>query len=208
MPKKQRKAAAPLDASQLEAEYLSKLKERLKDVPEDLLEAVVRDWLERNPAESTVSTRPEVVQELVERAQLRVEEASIRARLAAKLGHSFDDLGKIVSDRFEGATKEIAERHFDAVRQERTRRITRAVLDALGGEGATLDKILLGAGQAVTTPLGSFKPTAKDAAVIGQVAQAVSQAVQQVAINVQKIVTVALESERSAAATHPKYYDP
>lgn len=49
---------------------------------------------------------------------------------------------------------------------------------------------------------------APDSIAIAQIAQAASQAVQQAAFNVQKILTVALEAERAADAENPKYYYP
>lgn len=77
-------------------------------------------------------------------------------------------------------------------------------LDALKGRAvnaADIDEIkaLLDRKSGVKTP---------DSAALAQIAQAASQAVQQVAFNVQKIITVTLEAERAADAENPKYYYP
>lgn len=47
-----------------------------------------------------------------------------------------------------------------------------------------------------------------DATSVAQIAIAASQAVQQAAFNIQKIITVTLEAERAADAENPKYYYP
>lgn len=47
-----------------------------------------------------------------------------------------------------------------------------------------------------------------DSAAVGQIALAASQAVQQTAFNVQKIITVAIEASRSSDGVNPKYVYP
>ena len=140
---------------------------------------------------------------------------------SATPGGGPDAIGAIVGRTFEGATQDIAGRHLSLVRQERTRRLVSGVLSALGGDGATLIDLLQGAGRAVTdalvqglagVPPGEVgkRPASVplDAAASAQVAHAVSQAVQQVALQVQKILTVALDAERVGDADHPKYSSP
>lgn len=132
-----------------------------------------------------------------------------------------DALGAIVGRTFEGATQDIAGRHLSMVRQERTRRVISGVLAGLGGEGATLTDLLHGAGRAVTdslvqgmggVPRGETEKRAAsvplDAASTAQLAHAVSQSVQQVALNVQKMVAVALDAERTGDMDNPRYSSP
>ena len=161
-------------------------------------------------------------------------------------GGGRDVLGAIVARQFEGATRDIASRHLEAVRHEKMRRLIAGILEALGGPGATLVDVLNGAGRAVTdavtagaggipwadlekrlaalgTATGDRDESRQvleswlrartgavplDAAATAQLAHAVSQAVQQVAVNVQKIITVALDAERSGDAENPRYSSP
>jgi len=177
------------------------------------------------------------------------EEVATQLRMGAEkasMGGGSDVLGAIVSRQFEGATQDIASRHLEAVRHERTRRLIAGILEALGGPGANLVDVLHGAGRAVTDAVtagaggipwtelekrlaalgaatGDREESRKvleswlraravavplDAAATAQLAHAVSQAVQQVAVNVQKIVTVALDAERSGDAENPRYSSP
>ena len=183
-------------------------------VPPHILRQVAAEWVAGLPPSAEAVLTPELTQQLAEKAlrlaAVTTEEQVIRAKLATKLGSTLGDIDQIVHRHFEGATRDIAERHFEATRLERARRITTGVLVALGGEGATLESVLTGAARAVTKPVTEAVQATKglDAAVTAQLAQAVSQAVQQVALNVQKIISVALESERSGDTTHPKYYYP
>ncbi len=164
---------------------------------------------------------------------------------ASSPGSEPDHLAAVVHEPFPSASGDIARRHLEAVREERTQRLIAGILQSLGGPGATLPDLLLAAGRAVTDPvaesLGSIPvaefrrrldawkgrppeageiedlkallqrrasaPIAEPAA-LAQVALAASQAVQQAAFNIQKILTVALEAERAADATNPKYYYP
>lgn len=188
--------------------------DQLSNVPSEILHTVASEWVAGQPGSAGSVLTPELTQELAGKAlrlaAVSTEERAIRAKLATKLGSTIGDIDQIVHRHFEGATRDIAERHFEATRQERARRITTGVLVALGGEGATLETILTGAARAVTRPVMEAIAPAKglEGAAAAQLAQAVSQTVQQVALNVQKIISVALESERSGDATHPKYYYP
>jgi hypothetical protein len=222
-------------------------RDALRSATDDVLVAVIDEWiLAQAPAPDALPS-PEVLDTLaarvLARAKLSAEERSVRARLAAQLGSSLADLDAIVQRQFEGATRDIATRHSQAVRLDRTRRVIEAVLYGLGGQGATLEQVLAGAGRAVTLPVlevfgqsvsadlerrlrnaanralapaevdellqllrqRQAIPTAEPAA-IGQVAQAASQAVQQAAVNVQKILTVALEADRSGDKDGYTYY--
>lgn len=218
-------------------------------VPEELVREVAREALagavlsECSPPEA--AWVDQVAARVRARMKLTEEEREIRGKLAAKLGANLDELDAIVHRQFEGATRDIADRYAQAVRQERARRVTESVLQGLAGkEQASLSDLLHGAANAVAeavlrvqgkTPANDWErrlesasgrslsesevaelielarrgpPVALASGDIAQVAQAVSQAVQQVAVNVQKIVSVALENERAADAEHPRYYDP
>ncbi|MCC6234847.1 MAG: hypothetical protein IT580_19545 [Verrucomicrobiales bacterium] len=240
--------AARLALKQRVVDHL-RTRDALRDLPPEILPPVVEDWILTLAPTSEALPEAAVLETLaaraLARAQMTTEERTIRAKLAAQLGSSLDDLEAIVQRQFEGATRSIADRHTQAVRLDRTRGLIEAVLHGLGGHGATLEQILTGAGRAVAVPvLEVFGETnlaelerrlretssrvlspveveellrllrqrrgipSTDAAAVGQVAQAASQAVQQVAVNVQKIVTVALEAARAADETDPRYYYP
>lgn len=216
---------------------------------EELLREVIREGLAESVLTDATGPSAEFVEQMAARVRFRAkiseEERRIRAKLAARLGTKLDDLDAVVHRQFEGATRDIAERYAQAVRQERARRVTESVLQGLAGkDNASLRDLLAGAADAVADavvrvqgeipwdqveqqlrektgkPLGEsdidslLKLARKRAPVplasgdVAQVAQAVSQAVQQVSLNVQKIIAVALENERAADAEHPRYYDP
>jgi hypothetical protein len=223
--------------------------EEFAKMEEGLLREVIREGVAESVLTEAAVPSAEFVEQMAARVRFRAkisdEERRIRAKLAARLGTKLDDLDAVVHRQFEGATRDIAERYAQAVRQERARRVTESVLQGLAGkDNASLRDLLAGAADAVADavvrvqgeipwerveqrlrehagkPLtdsdieGLLRLARQRAPVplasgdVAQVAQAVSQAVQQVSLNVQKIIAVALENERASDAEHPRYYDP
>ena len=234
-----------------ELEVMKRLRSLLKarKAPEETLQEMCQAWMAQNPGKPAANLDEEAAtalwKQVVARERMSAEEREILSKLSHKLGSTLDEFDVLVQRRFEGATREIVERHAREVRHERSRRVVESVLQALGGDKSTLAGILDGAATAFTTPiisglsgvsvaelrkrlqalekggattaeiqsllalLKSSGNTAEiDGAAVAQIAVALSQLLQQVAINVQKIVTVALDADRSGDATHPKYYPP
>jgi hypothetical protein len=239
------------NAEPTEVEITKRLRSLLKarKPPDETLREMSQAWMTQNPGKPATAMDEEAATALLKqvgaRDRMTAEEREILSNLSHKLGSTLDEFDVLVQRRFEGATRELVERHAHDVRIERTRRVVESVLQALGGDKGTLAGILEGAANAFTSPILSgasgvpvadlrkrlqklakdganpteiqdllalLKPPGKtaeiDGAALAQIAVGLSQLLQQVSINVQKIVTVALDADRSGDTTHPKYYPP
>lgn len=141
-------------------------------------------------------------QDITGRHQVVVREERLR-RLVAGVLEGLGGRGATLTDLLQGAGRAVTDSVVQGLGGVPVSEIERRIL-ALRGQPATaseLDAIVaLLRARPATSPL--------DGPSTAQLAYAVSQAVQQVAANVQKIVTVALDAERTADQENPKYSSP